>query len=206
MGSNLRVEPNTESYPGRAGSRLLSALCLHGHGDRALNSPPSGSGIDGCAPVFHTGEAGSMPAARSISPPSSTLVRMRLFQSCEAGSSPAGGTIRCRGAGAGSTDPPLKRRSARECGARSNRAPGAAAVRWCTAVAHNDRAPGSSPGAATIYAGQADRVIWRGAVDAVSAVRVRGLVHRCDVMAAWRSPKPPVGVQVPAPVPSWFWT
>ena len=89
--SNLRVEPNTESYPGRAGSRPLSALCLHRHGDRALNSPPSGSGIGGCAPVFQTGEAGSMPAARSISPPSSTLVRMRLFQSCEAGSSPAGG-------------------------------------------------------------------------------------------------------------------
>ena len=116
--SNLRVEPITESYPGRAGSRRLSALCLHRHGDRALNSPPSGSGIDGCAPVFHTGEAGSMPAARSISPPSSTLVR-----------------------------------------------------------------------------------IWRGAVDAVSAVRVRGLVHRRDVMAALRPPKPPVGVQVPAPVP-----
>ena len=104
------------------------------------------------------------------------------------------------------TDPPLKRRSARERGARSNRAPGAAAVRWCTAVAHNDRAPGSSPGAATIYARQADRVIWRGAVDADSAVRVRGLVHRRDVMAALRPPKPPVGVQVPAPVPFLLWT
>jgi hypothetical protein len=31
---------------------------------------------------------------------SSTLVRMRLFQSSEAGSSPAGGTMTCRGAGA----------------------------------------------------------------------------------------------------------
>ena len=27
-------------------------------------------------------------------------------------------------------------------------------------------------------------MIWRGAVDAVSAVRVRGLVHRRDVMAS----------------------
>src|SRR5262249_25051513 len=70
------------------------------------------------------------------------------------------------------TDPPLKRRSARERGARSNRAPGAAAVRWCTAVAHNDRAPGSSPGAATIPRQAGQSVIWRGAVDAVSAVRV----------------------------------
>jgi hypothetical protein len=126
---------------------------------------------------------------------------MRLFQSCEAGSSPAGGTIKIPGWGSGPTDPPLKRRSARACGARSNRAPGAAAVRWCTAVAHDDRAPGSSPGAATIYARQADRVIWGRAVDAVSAVRVRGLVHRRDVMAALRSPKPLVGVQGPAPVP-----
>jgi hypothetical protein len=84
------------------------------------------------------------------------------------------------GCGSGPTDTPLKRRSACERSARSNRAPGAAAVRWCTAVAHNDRAPGSSPGAATNYARQADRVIWRGAVDAVSAVRVRGLVDRCN--------------------------
>ena len=141
--SDLRIEPNTESYPGRAGCRLLSALCLHGHGARALNSLPRGSGIDGCASVFQTDQADSIPAARLISPPSSTLVRMWLFQSCEAGSSPAGGTM--PGRGSGLTTPPLNRRSGCECGARSNRAPGAAAVRWCTAVAHNDRAPGSSP-------------------------------------------------------------
>jgi hypothetical protein len=93
------------------------------------------------------------------------------------------------GCGSGPTDPPLKRRSARECGARSNRAPGVAAVRWCTAVAHNDRASGSSPGAATNSARQADRVIWRGAVDAVSAVRVRGLVHRRDCNGSIAVPK-----------------
>ncbi len=155
---NLRVEPSTQNCSGGAVSRLLIALCLHGAWDRALNSPPRGSGIDECASVFQTDQAGSIPAAPPFRPLRLRWVRMRLFQSCEAGSSPAGGTTGYRGAGL--TDPPLKRRSAPKCGARSNRAPGAAAVRWCTAVAHNERAPGSSPGAATIYAGPADRVIW----------------------------------------------
>ena len=79
--------------PGR-GRRLLTAWCRKAWESCSQLSAKrvwsSGSGTDGCALVFHTGEAGSMPAARSIPPPSSTSVR-RLRLSPEQSRIVAGG-------------------------------------------------------------------------------------------------------------------
>ena len=61
--------------PAGSGRRLLSDRYAPAYGNRALGSPPCGSGTDGCASVFQADEARSLLATRS-NPRSSTLVRM----------------------------------------------------------------------------------------------------------------------------------
>jgi hypothetical protein len=70
------------------------------------------------------------------------------------------------GCGSSLADPPLKRRSARKSAHVRIVPP---VRRQCAGAQrlHTDRVPGSSPGAATISATPADRVIWRGGVAAV---------------------------------------
>jgi hypothetical protein len=158
-GSNPAESPITTygELAERQGIAVLTRRDLRVGQVRLLHSPPiCGSGIDGCASVLQTDQARSLLAARSNSPlrPVSLPARISVLQTEETGSTPVRGS-NSPGCGSGPTDPPLKRRSARERRARSNRAPGAiipdqtAAARRRAAVAHNDRQPGSSPGAAT---------------------------------------------------------